>query len=126
MGNGTLLEGKSSAPSGGTGSSCSLLGRHQNRETSLMSDNNNTLLEVDDLFVHFPIYRGLIRKQVGAVRAVDGISFDIKRGETLGLVGESGSGKSTTGRAILQLLRPTSGSVHFDGTDLVPLKGEKL
>lgn len=91
-----------------------------------MSADNNTLLEVKDLFVHFPIFRGFIRRQVGAVHAVDGISFDIKRGETLGLVGESGSGKSTTGRAILQLRRPTSGSVHFDGADLVALKGENL
>lgn len=91
-----------------------------------MSTNNNVLLRVEDLFVHFPIYRGFIRKQVGAVRAVDGISFDIKRGETLGLVGESGSGKSTTGRAILQLHRPTSGNVHFEGADLVALKGERL
>ncbi|HKY53180.1 MAG TPA: oligopeptide/dipeptide ABC transporter ATP-binding protein [Anaerolineales bacterium] len=76
--------------------------------------------------MHFPIYRGFIRRQVGAVRAVDGVSFDIKRGETLGLVGESGSGKSTTGRAILQLRRPTSGKVQFDGVDLVQLKGEEL
>jgi oligopeptide transport system ATP-binding protein len=91
-----------------------------------MSANNEVLLRVEDLFVHFPIYRGFIRKQVGAVRAVDGISFDIKRGETLGLVGESGSGKSTTGRAVLQLRRPTSGSVHFEGADLVALKGERL
>ncbi|HEX9387264.1 MAG TPA: oligopeptide/dipeptide ABC transporter ATP-binding protein [Anaerolineales bacterium] len=91
-----------------------------------MSTNNDVLLQVEDLYVHFPIYSGFIRRQVGAVHAVDGIGFAIKRGETLGLVGESGSGKSTTGRAILQLLRPTSGSVHFDGTDLVALKGEKL
>ena len=91
-----------------------------------MSTNNDALLHVGDLFVHFPIYRGLIRRQIGAVRAVDGVSFDIKRGETLGLVGESGSGKSTTGRAILQLRRPTSGKVSFDGIDLVELKGEDL
>ena len=91
-----------------------------------MSTNNDALVHVGDLFVHFPIYRGLIRRQIGAVRAVDGISLDIKRGETLGLVGESGSGKSTTGRAILQLRRPTSGKVSFDGIDLVELKGEEL
>ncbi|HEX9838486.1 MAG TPA: ATP-binding cassette domain-containing protein, partial [Anaerolineales bacterium] len=91
-----------------------------------MSTGNDALIQVEDLFVHFPIYRGIIRRQVGAVRAVDGISFDVKRGETLGLVGESGSGKSTTGRAILQLRRPTSGNVHFDGADLVALKGEQL
>ena len=68
----------------------------------------------------------LIQKQVGAVHAVDGVSFDIVKGETLGLVGESGCGKSTTGRAILQLHRPTSGSVFYEGKDLVKLKGENL
>ena len=88
--------------------------------------DNNVLLHVDNLVKHFPIMRGLFQKQVGAVRAVDGISFDVKRGETLGLVGESGCGKSTTGRAVLQLYRPTSGSVYFDGVDLVKLKGEEL
>jgi oligopeptide transport system ATP-binding protein len=89
-------------------------------------NNKETLLQVDDLMMHFPIYRGVIQRQVGAVRAVDGVSFDIKRGETLGLVGESGCGKSTTGRTILQLYRPTAGSVHFEGVDLVHLKGEEL
>ncbi len=87
----------------------------------------DVLLKVENLVKHFPIMRGTIfRKQVGAVRAVDGISFDVRRGETLGLVGESGCGKSTTGRAILQLHRPTSGHVFFDGVDLVTLKGEEL
>jgi oligopeptide transport system ATP-binding protein len=89
-------------------------------------NNNETLLHVDDLKMHFPIYRGVFQRQVGAVRAVDGVSFDVKRGETLGLVGESGCGKSTTGRTILQLYKPTSGSVTFDGTDLVTLKGEQM
>ena len=88
--------------------------------------NNNILLRVEDLQMHFPIYRGVIQRQVGAVRAVDGITFDIKRGETLGLVGESGCGKSTTGRTILQLYRPTAGSVHFEDIDLVHTKGEEL
>ena len=95
----------------------------------MMSDNttnNNSLLHVDDLMMHFPIYRGVIQRQVGAVRAVDGVSFDIKRGETLGLVGESGCGKSTTGRTILQLYRPTAGAVKFEGVVLVHLKGEEL
>jgi oligopeptide transport system ATP-binding protein len=64
---------------------------------------NEVLIHVDDLKMHFPIYRGVIRRQVGAVRAVDGVSFKIHRGETLGLVGESGCGKSTTGRTMLQL-----------------------
>jgi oligopeptide transport system ATP-binding protein len=89
-------------------------------------NNNETLLHVDDLKMHFPIYRGVFQRQVGAVRAVDGISFDVKRGETLGLVGESGCGKSTTGRTILQLYKPTAGEVVFDGTDLIHLKGEQL
>lgn len=91
-----------------------------------MSANNDALIHIDDLVMHFPIYRGVVRRQVGAVHAVDGISFDIKKGETLGLVGESGCGKSTTGRAILQLYRPTSGKVVFDGVDLIELKGEDL
>jgi oligopeptide transport system ATP-binding protein len=90
------------------------------------ANNKDTLLQVDDLMMHFPIYRGVIQRQVGAVRAVDGISFDIKRGETLGLVGESGCGKSTTGRTILQLYQPTAGEVVFDGVNLVTLKGEKM
>ncbi|MEA4908814.1 MAG: dipeptide/oligopeptide/nickel ABC transporter ATP-binding protein, partial [Anaerolineaceae bacterium] len=86
-----------------------------------------TLLQVDQLVKHFPIMRGIIfEKQVGAVHAVDGVSFDIKKGETLGLVGESGCGKSTTGRTILQLYRPTSGKVIFEGVDLVQVNGETL
>ncbi|HEX2989590.1 MAG TPA: oligopeptide/dipeptide ABC transporter ATP-binding protein [Anaerolineales bacterium] len=93
---------------------------------SATETNNNVLLHVDDLMMHFPIYRGVIQRQVGAVRAVDGVSFDIRRGETLGLVGESGCGKSTTGRTILQLYRPTAGAVTFEGVDLVHLKGEDL
>jgi len=90
------------------------------------TDSNDILLHVDDLKMHFPIYRGVIQRQVGAVRAVDGISFDIKRGETLGLVGESGCGKSTAGRTILQLYKPTAGKVYFNGTDLVSLKTEEM
>jgi len=85
------------------------------------------LLKVDGLVKHFPIYKsGFLRKQIGAVRAVDGVSFDIHRGETLGLVGESGCGKSTTGRNILQLQTPTAGHVYFEGADLVTMKHETL
>jgi oligopeptide transport system ATP-binding protein len=77
--------------------------------------------------MHFPITQGIvIQRKVGAVRAVDGLTFDIFRGETLGLVGESGCGKSTTGRAILQLYRPTAGEVYFEGQELTKLKGEML
>ncbi len=87
----------------------------------------DVMLQVDHLVKHFPITRGIIfQKQVGAVHAVDDVSFNIFRGETLGLVGESGCGKSTTGRTILQLHRPTSGHVYFEGTDLVSIKGTEL
>jgi len=87
-----------------------------------MSNTNEKkpLLEVVDLKQHFPIESGFIfKRQIGAVRAVDGISFNVNEGETLGIVGESGCGKSTTVRSIAQLYRPTSGSVIFDGVDLV-------
>jgi oligopeptide transport system ATP-binding protein len=93
----------------------------------MAAKNNDVLLRVENLVKYFPITKGIIiQKQVGAVHAVDDLTFDIHRGETLGLVGESGCGKSTTGRTILQLYRPTSGSVHFDGADLVTLKGDEL
>ncbi len=91
-----------------------------------MTANDDILLRVEDLKMHFPIYRGVFQRQVGAVHAVDGVSFDVMRGETLGLVGESGCGKSTTGRTILQLYKPTAGKINFDGVDLVSLKGEEL
>jgi oligopeptide transport system ATP-binding protein len=91
-----------------------------------MNNNHETLIRVEDLVMHFPIYRGVIRRQVGAVHAVDGISFDIKQGETLGLVGESGCGKSTTGRTILQLYKPTAGHVYYRDQDLVSLKPEAM
>jgi peptide/nickel transport system ATP-binding protein/oligopeptide transport system ATP-binding protein len=81
------------------------------------------LLEVTDLFKQFPVRGGgLFRRKVGEVKAVSGVSFSIASGETLGLVGESGCGKTTTGRAVLQLIKPTSGSVRFDGTELTELE----
>jgi len=88
--------------------------------------NKEVLLHVEDLVMHFPIYRGVFQRQVGAVHAVDGVSFDVHKGETLGLVGESGCGKTTTGRTILQLYKPTSGNVYFDNTDLVTLHKEEM
>jgi oligopeptide transport system ATP-binding protein len=85
------------------------------------------LVEVRNLKKHFPIKAGIIfQREVAAVKAVDGVSFDIYEGETLGLVGESGCGKSTTGRTILQLYRATEGSVKFEGQELTTLKGESL
>jgi oligopeptide transport system ATP-binding protein len=89
--------------------------------------STDNLLEVRDLWKRFPVKKGLlIERTVDYVDAVAGVSFDIARGETLGLVGESGSGKSTTGYCILQAIRPTSGSVRFDGVELTELKGEDL
>jgi len=85
------------------------------------ANGREVLVEVKELKKHFPIYRGVFRRQVGAVQAVDGVTFNIYKGETLGLVGESGCGKSTTGRTILQLLEPTDGRVLFEGKDLTQL-----
>ncbi|MBC8170891.1 MAG: dipeptide ABC transporter ATP-binding protein [Anaerolineae bacterium] len=94
---------------------------------STYADNKEVILKVTDLKKHFPITSGIvIQRQVGAVRAVDGVSFDVYKGETLGMVGESGCGKSTAGRTILQLYRPTSGSVQFEGHELTTMKGEEL
>ena len=87
---------------------------------------NEVLVSVRGLKKHFPVTKGMFRRKVGAVRAVDGVSFDIRRGETLGLVGESGSGKSTIGRTMLQLEKATEGSVVFDGIELVGLAAGAL
>ncbi|NLE93142.1 MAG: dipeptide ABC transporter ATP-binding protein [Chloroflexi bacterium] len=91
-----------------------------------MTENNNVLVKVENLKMHFPIYRGVIQRQVGSVRAVDGVSFKINKGETLGLVGESGCGKSTTGRTILQLYKPTDGNIYFEDVDLTKLRSEEM
>ncbi len=85
-----------------------------------------TLIDVKGLKVHFPIRGGIFGRTVANVKAVDGVDLFVRKGETLGLVGESGCGKSTTGRAILQLIRPTEGSVNFDGVELTKLPSEQV
>ncbi len=85
-----------------------------------------SLVEVRDLVKHFPVRGGVLQRTVGMVQAVDGVSFEIRRGETLGLVGESGCGKTTVGRLLLRLIEPTAGTITFDGIDLTALKGSAL
>ncbi len=97
-----------------------------NSELLKPSPDAAPLLEISDIQVHFPIRGGLLGRAVGAVRAVDGVSLKIRRGETLGLVGESGCGKSTLGRAILQLIRPTAGRVTLDGRELTTMNESEL
>lgn len=98
-----------------------------NRALSAQSKQTAPLLQIRDLNVHFPVYKGLLlQRQTGWIKAVDGLNFEIYPGETLGLVGESGCGKSTTGFAILQMLRPTSGDVYFQDINLTQLSGEPL
>jgi oligopeptide transport system ATP-binding protein len=84
------------------------------------------LVQVDGLKMYFPVSSGIFQRQTAYVQAVDDVSFEVRRGETLGLVGESGCGKTTVGRTMLQLYRPTAGAVVFDGTDLTRLRGEEL
>lgn len=87
---------------------------------------DDILVEVENLVMYFPVTAGVLQRKIGDVKAVDGISFYIKRGETLGLVGESGCGKTTTGRCILQLYKPTGGKVLFEGKDLTKLKSREM
>lgn len=95
-------------------------------DTTCVPENAKPLLEVENLAVHFPVKRGLLGRTVDHVRAVDGISIKVYKGQTLGLVGESGCGKTTTGRALLRLIEPTGGRVNFDGTDLRLLNSREL
>lgn len=88
--------------------------------------DREVLLSVQNLTKYCPITGGLFSRTVGHVKAVDGVSFDVKRGETLGLVGESGCGKTTTGRAVLRLIEPTSGNVYFEGKDIVKASKSEL
>jgi len=99
----------------------------QTIDTGEVRTASDILINVKNLKMYFPVTAGLIfQRKIADVKAVDGISFDVRQGETLGLVGESGCGKSTTGRAILQLYKPTDGSVDFSGTELTLLKGGEL
>ena len=86
----------------------------------------NSLLEVTDLVKHYPVRAGILRRAVGTVHAVDGVSFSLGKGETLGLVGESGCGKSTVARSVLRLVEPTSGQIRIDGTDITHLGKSEL
>jgi oligopeptide transport system ATP-binding protein len=90
------------------------------------TDGSVPLVEVRDLVKHFPVRGGVLQRTVAVVQAVDGVSFDIQRGETLGLVGESGCGKTTVGRLLLRLIEPTSGTIRFDGRDITSMKGAEL
>ena len=91
-----------------------------------MAEQQEKLIEVENLVTYFPIFSGVFQNKTGEVKAVDNISFFIRKGETLGLVGESGCGKTTTGRSILKLEEPTSGNVIFEGKNLIEMKGEGL
>ncbi|QBD82132.1 ATP-binding cassette domain-containing protein [Ktedonosporobacter rubrisoli] len=96
------------------------------QEVETAKTTSTTLLDVKGLKVHFPIRGGLLGRTVGNIKAVDGVDLFIRRGETLGLVGESGCGKSTTGRAILQLIKPTAGSVKLEGVELTRLPSSEI
>src|SRR4051812_17619748 len=98
-----------------------------NTATGTSAPAREGLIDVHNLKMYFPVTAGvMVQHKVADVKAVDDVSFFVRKGETLGLVGESGCGKSTTGRAVLQLYKPTAGSVNFDGTELTTLKAKEL
>ena len=101
-------------------------GEGTREDVAFVPANQPPLLRIENLKVYYPIKKGLLRRTVGHVKAVDGVSFNVYQGQTLGLVGESGCGKTTTGRAILKLIPVTSGTVTFDGTDWTSLRGAEL
>lgn len=96
------------------------------REIEVAEENARKLLEIQNLKTYYPVKGGFLRRTIAQVKAVDDISFEINKGETLGLVGESGCGKSTAGRTILKLIHPTSGKIYFDGKDITNLRGKEL
>ena len=87
---------------------------------------NNNILNIQDLKMYFPVTRGLLRRKVADIKAVDGVTFNLKRGETMGLVGESGCGKTTVGRCVLRLYKPTSGQIIFENEDISTYPNKKL
>ena len=116
-----------SRPSHGLPSRRGAMSEPLNGESSMSRPaKSEPLLRVSNLIKHFPVKGGLLSREIGRVHAVDGVSFTVDRGETLGLVGESGCGKSTTGRCILRLIEPTSGEIVFDGQDVLGLGGDGL
>ena len=92
----------------------------------LLMDRGDHLVEVENLVMYFPVTAGVLRRKIADVKAVDGISFHMRRSETLGLVGESGCGKTTTGRCILRLYEITNGRIFFEGRDIVKLKSREM
>src|SRR4030088_724429 len=101
-----------------------MLARGRNRGTAMTE--TPVLLEVSDLKKHYPVRSGGLRRKVGTVQPVDGVSFTVGTGETLGLVGESGCGKSTVARTVLRLVEPTSGAIKLNGLDIAPLSKAEL
>ncbi len=99
---------------------------HHEADTTTVPEGQAPVLHVEDLKVYFPIKQGILSRTVDHVRAVDGISFNVYKGQTLGLVGESGCGKTTTGRAIIRLVQPTSGEVTYEGIDVASIRGQEL